>query len=201
MATGYTHILLDKPETTFEEFALRCARAFGATIEMRDDPLDVPPPAEVKPDDYYLRQIPDAEARVRELEVMTAEEAEIKAAEAHREALKFWRECNENYARKRRLYEAMLAKVEAWEPPSPGHEGLKKFMREQIVDSIKFDCHESSDPPEPQTGEEWLADRRAYAMRTLQSRREGWEKEQQAAREATAWLKALHASLRREAGR
>lgn len=50
MPTGYTSVLFDKPETTFSEFASRCARAFGACMAMRDESLAVALPDEVKPE-------------------------------------------------------------------------------------------------------------------------------------------------------
>ena len=49
MPTGYTAIIEDDPNCTFEQYLMRCARAFGATVTMRDDPLDKPalaPPAQ-----------------------------------------------------------------------------------------------------------------------------------------------------------
>lgn len=53
--------------------------------------------------------------------------------------------------------EAMLASVEAWQVPTPEHESLKTFMREQITQSIAFDCQPpASEPTPPITGDEWL---------------------------------------------
>jgi len=37
MPTGYTADLNDGKQVTFQEFTMKCARAFGALIEMRDD--------------------------------------------------------------------------------------------------------------------------------------------------------------------
>ena len=38
MPTGYTLDLYNGKDITFEEFVLKCARAFGALIDMRDEP-------------------------------------------------------------------------------------------------------------------------------------------------------------------
>lgn len=75
MATGYTYELIDKPETTFEAFALRCSRAFGALIEMREESADAPIPTEIKPSTYHLDALRKAEAEARRFETMTLAEA------------------------------------------------------------------------------------------------------------------------------
>lgn len=41
MPTGYTADIKDG--ITFRDFALRCARAFGATIMQRDEDISIPP--------------------------------------------------------------------------------------------------------------------------------------------------------------
>ena len=35
----------------------------------------------------------------------------------------------------RERYETMLAEVEAWQPPTPDHEELKRFMADQLRES------------------------------------------------------------------
>lgn len=42
MPTGCT-AKLHEDDQSFRDFALTCARAFGATIAMREEPLDAPP--------------------------------------------------------------------------------------------------------------------------------------------------------------
>ena len=42
MATGYTYPVVEGKITEFSEFALGCARAFGAFMHMRDDNSDAP---------------------------------------------------------------------------------------------------------------------------------------------------------------
>lgn len=53
MPTGYTNRIQNGEITEFKDFALACARAFGALISMRDDALDAPMPAEILPDTKY----------------------------------------------------------------------------------------------------------------------------------------------------
>jgi hypothetical protein len=48
MPTGYTAMIEEREDVTFREFALTCARAFGACIMQRDNSLAEPPkPREV----------------------------------------------------------------------------------------------------------------------------------------------------------
>ena len=42
MPTGYTSDLYEGKNISFTEFALQCSRAFGATIDQRDDGRDAP---------------------------------------------------------------------------------------------------------------------------------------------------------------
>ena len=40
MPTGYTHVVQDGTCVDFNDFTWRCARAFGAMINQRDDDMD-----------------------------------------------------------------------------------------------------------------------------------------------------------------
>ena len=53
MPTGYTCHIEDGTVTTLRQYALTCARAFGACASMRDEPLTVLPPSKVEPDTRY----------------------------------------------------------------------------------------------------------------------------------------------------
>lgn len=52
MPTGYTAGVKDGTVTDFKAFVMQCARAFGALIDMRDDPSDVPIPKSFAPSSY-----------------------------------------------------------------------------------------------------------------------------------------------------
>lgn len=142
MPTGYTAIVAENDNVSLREFALRCARSFGALIEMRDAPMDTPIPEKFESGDYYAKELEQAKARYEEYiknpptdenlarqyeEYAVKETARIESANAERRNMK---------AR----YEAMLAKVINWHPPTPEHTGLKEFMIKQLTDSIDGDC-------------------------------------------------------------
>lgn len=54
--------MADNENFTFPEFAMRCARNFGALIMMRDEPLDAPIPEKFEPSGYYKKEYEKAKA-------------------------------------------------------------------------------------------------------------------------------------------
>lgn len=62
MPTGYTAAIADGID--FKTYALSCARAFGALVEMRDEPANAPIPEEFKPSSYYVTSLASAREEV-----------------------------------------------------------------------------------------------------------------------------------------
>lgn len=56
MATGFTSGIIDGSITNFKQFATQCIRAFGATLHMRDESLDVEYTPQ-KVSDYYPNHV------------------------------------------------------------------------------------------------------------------------------------------------
>lgn len=192
MPSGYTEMI--SRGVSFQEFALGCARAFGATISMRDDPPDAPIPDEFEPSDYHLKKIEDAKARLYDLQRMTPDEIRTAAEKAGRELVAYWTGSNDRKAELRAKYEAMLAEVESWTPPTPEHEGMKKFMRDQITESIRWDCS-SSGAPEPKDAPAWHAEQIALAERDIAYHTKEHAEEVERCRQRTEWVRALRRSL------
>lgn len=140
MPTGYTHMIGEG--ASFEEFALETARAFGALIHLRDEGKVTMEKILEKPEEssYHKNRIQEAEKELEEFLATDVEELQNQwevSRQARIDGLM-------NDIRKReelkRKYESMLERVERYVPPTPEHVGHKKFMKEQIEDSIKFDC-------------------------------------------------------------
>lgn len=155
MPTGYTEAVKDG--ISFEQFAMRCARAMGACIDMRDAPMDAPIPERFEPSDYCATALAKSQAEFDRLMSMTAQEI-AAAAEAD-----YQRQCEqhaERIAEKMALedkYRTMLESVKCWAPPTDGHAPFKKFMIEQLSMSMDSDCSTEYDtPPERVTPAEWL---------------------------------------------
>lgn len=194
MATGYTHPIADGTLTELRPFALACARQFGALVMMRDAPADAPIPERFKPSDYHVKAGAEEETRLAALRSMSQADIERACAEANQKAIENYRAALEEGRQTRARYEAMLAKVRAWTPPTPDHVGLREFMESQIVESIRWDCHESA-APVPQIPGDWHAAALDHAERMVAYHAKEHEDEIRRAAERTAWIAALRASL------
>ena len=140
MPTGYTADLKEGKQVTFQEFAMKCARAFGALVEMRDQPFDATIPDEFRPSSYHLDAIETAKKRLAEVEKWSSARAERQAKKAFDDEVRSSKKYGEKNEKTKRAYNAMLKQVRKWVPPSKDHEGLKSFMIEQLTKSIEFDC-------------------------------------------------------------
>lgn len=194
MPTGYTAAIADG--ITFQQFALQCARAFGALVMMRDEPAGAEIPEEFKPSDFYERMAADARRRLAELRAMSPEQAES-------EALKVYLDERERRAKSvrdndglRAKYESMLANVDSSVPPTDEHAGLKHFMREQIKSSIEFDCSPCRHGElVQQSGAAWLSDAIARAEQDIARYEQEHAAEVERTNKRNAWVRALRESL------
>lgn len=198
MPTGYTQPIADG--ISFEEYALGCARAFGALIEMREEPADAPIPEEFKPSDFYARSLAAAQETLALVMALTPDEAEQEAQASYEAHLGEIERRTEDAAALRQKYEAMLAAVNAWPVPSPHHERFKHFMAEQIEQSIAWDCEfPAVDAPVRMTGPEWLAERIDDLRQTITRHHNQNLEEIQRTADRNRWVRTLRESLRRSA--
>jgi hypothetical protein len=196
MPSGYTAAVADGID--FEQFVMRCARGMGALIMMRDEPADAPIPERFAPSDYHIRKLEEATAALMNLRAMTGGEAEIAAEDAFSAETK---RNTESVARNKELrskYESMLAQVQAWTPPTPDHEGLKRFMTQQLTESIMFDCNDGyyeKNQPEQKTGDEWRALQVANQLHNVEYHSREHAEEVSRTESRNQWVAALRASL------
>lgn len=141
MPTGYTAIIGDKPDLTFEEFAWQCARAFGAFIMQRDDPMDALPILHEEPSSWHADELAKASQELARIYAASDDDLAAEAEAEFRKTRQAAERAIAEHAELRRRYEAMLSKVEAWKPPSQDHEEFRAFMMQQIRDSIGWDCN------------------------------------------------------------
>lgn len=197
MPTSYTDQI--KNGIDFKTYALTCARAFGACMELRDEPNggDIIPDVFL-PNDYSLKGQKEALCEIQKLNSMTVEDCEYNA-------YKDWltnetRRITRLNTRRQLLknYEAMLSKVNAWTPPTPDHIELQNFMRSQIIDSISFDCYECKADETPTiklSGKDWQYQRYQKLIKDLKYHELEYEQEVKRAKDKTAWIQALKSSL------
>ena len=200
MPSGFTEGVQKGEITEFPDFVRRCARGMGALIMMRDEPLDAPLPERIKPDlGYERKHLTEQTAELAEVAAWDPETAEAKANSAYvQEMIRFLKSSRE--ARQERTrYTGMLTQVEAWEPPSEDHVGLKDFMTEQLTQSIQFDTGYWSDPeerrPQRMTGEEYKAQHVEYLARGVARSTERLFETLDGAEGRDEWLQQLQGSL------
>ena len=195
MPTGYTAQLIEaKQPLSLRQFALICARAFGACATMRDVGTSVPAPKKFKADtSYHDKALRKAISMLKRLSKMTEERRKTynlkerkKHIKIHEELIK---ECQEKDAR---LVD-MRAQVEAWTPDS-AVAALKTFMLQQIEASTG-----SSDYYEECLKNVKTRDFYTAAIQSAKKDIEYYVKERQAeidrTNERNAWLRALRDSL------
>jgi hypothetical protein len=197
MPTGYTAAVQDGKITEFSMFALQCARAFDALIDMRNEPPGAPVPDRLEPHtSYYDDLIAAATARLTETRGLTEEECTKRATAAHADALDQHRQRQRERVEQRIRYEVMLTKVEAWEPPTPDHVGLRDFMVSQLRESIRFDCDGMKwSDPQLQSPEDWCAAMITSAERDLEYGTDKRREEIERTEKRNQWLTDLRASL------
>lgn len=136
MPTSYTQKLYYGENQTFEDFAMRCARAFGACITMRDDKLDENIPEKFYPSDFHRNEIKEKHRTLDLLLNMTQKQKQNYGQEKINEKINTNQMIiDENNIRNKR-FEDMIMKVKQWTPPTKNHERLKEFMLEQLQMSI-----------------------------------------------------------------
>ena len=196
MPTGYTAPIYEGEEGFgLREYILRCSRAFGFTIRMRDEPLDKPPPREMEAveDSYYAESLRADEARLEWLNDLSQASIEREADKAYTEHRKQAIESRKRMAELNARYQQMRSEVEAWEPPEI-LEGLKKFMLEQI--DISTDTYEVKLPNrkdyEPQT---WFEDQIRLVEKRIEYDEKHLQEEHERIEETNKYLQALYESL------
>lgn len=196
MPTGYTAAIVDGID--FKTFAMNCARAFGACVELRDEPAggDLIPDR-FAPSDYHAKRVEQAKRDQVALDAMTPAELEKCAVEAYAHAEGLRIDAINSKKKQLALYEAMLEKVAAWTPPTEEHVGMKKFMADQIKQSIDFDCDCSyyQTPTVLMTGSEWKEERSRKLARDLEYHAKEDAAEQARASSRTKWVQELRMSL------
>lgn len=197
MPTGYTAAIAD--DITFDDFVMGCARAMGALVMMHDEPSDAPIPERFEPIDYHTKKIAEANATLDRLAGMTGAEAEQAASDAYEAAITAQAAAILRNDTLREKYNAMLAKVGAWQSPSADHDGFKKFMVEQITSSIDFDCdnrYYRDQKHTKLTGAEWLAQEEAKARKDIAYHEAENAKEIERTEARNTWLRKLRESLK-----
>jgi len=197
MATGYTQCLIkDKEkEVEFKNFVMLCARAFGACIDMRDDSLDKEIPEKFEPSTYHLDNLNQAKKDLVEFKELDKYDYERKAEIENKKSLEDYEKIIEHQNFNKKRFHNMLIKVKEWNPPTENHFGLKKFMIEQIENSIEWENY-NLNKPKILTGNAWANKRLSEILRDIEYHTKEWFKEVERVNDRNKWLKDLRESIK-----
>jgi hypothetical protein len=198
MPTGYTSEIGTKDNLTFKEFTLKCARAFGACIHQRDDASDILPQKQ-KVDNYHISQL---NAAIKKLKTFKKTSKKVLRQKMEKDFLKRNKELQVIIEKAHALqtkYELMLEKVNNWLPPTSDHDGLQKFMIEQIKESIKWDCstpyQEEGLAREQEPFEEYYIDELKSLEKEIKYHEEKYNDDVERTNKANQWIEELYNSL------
>lgn len=196
MPTGYTNKIGEGQ--SFEDFILGCARAFGALVTMRDDSQDTPIPEKFEASEYHLREAAAAAIELEKLKEMPFEEAEKRAKEKYESELMSIENSINSARELEATYKQMLSQVMAWKAPTADHMELKKFMVQQIEESIKFDCDTGyylGKDIKLLTGEQWRTGEIKQAFEGIDYHKKEQAKEVERIARRNDWITRLRESL------
>lgn len=198
MPTGYTAKIAEG-DITFQQFAMNCARAFGACITLREEPGGGEViPERFEPSLYHVTAKAGDQAALQALYEMTFEQQTEAADKVHVDAEARRLQRIEGMEMLRVKYTKMLSAVYDWVPPTARHHGLKVFMIEQLKDSIKFDCEPDYylTPTPRLTPGEWVEQQVQQLTKSIE--RHDLEQAEEVERTNTrnAWIAALRDSLK-----
>jgi hypothetical protein len=198
MASGYTYEIENDPNFTAKDFALTCARAFGTFFHQRDQPLSKRPQvAEMDP--YPAKYL---ETTLKAKEVWLATSLEDKRGQ--------WQRCMQSrreqhlerlndFKVKSKRYAEMRAAVDAWQVPVE-LENLKRFMLEQIDESVRWGFKAEPSAPEQETFEEWLAPQEVWLDQDIEHAQVRVRTAQERHAEHVAYANALYEAVEKLEG-
>jgi hypothetical protein len=201
MPNGYTSLIYDGTDDSFKGYALICARAFGACIMQKDDPLDVPPQLQT-PSDYNENRVKVAQKELGEIQSLIVTDCQALADAEYEEAVQRREAYIQTTLERRARYDAMIAKVAVWSPPTEDHINFKTFMLEQLHTSKKWDCGDENEQqtiypiPERIDGETWRQNKIRSLRKDIEYHTKHHEEEVARVASRNQWLIDLFDSLK-----
>jgi hypothetical protein len=112
---------------------------------MRDDNHD----AQIKlpkASSYYRESLAKAVKALRDFEALSDIECITEMEDSFRSAVESAKKSSLQSAKWLGRYRAMFFEAAVWNPPTSDHAGLAKFMRDQLHESMKWDCYDRDAP-------------------------------------------------------
>ncbi len=195
MPTGYTAPIIEsKKPITLRQYALRCARAFGACLNMRDDDMDLPPPQSLQPDEdsYHVESLAKAHSTIKRLSRMTKAQKKAYNIKRRKAQLRSLTKGKVRADVERARYAAMRNEVQAWDAPAE-LANLKEFMLSQIEVSASDRMTDYYANEIAKLGKvDYYRNDLDGAIRDIEYHTEKIAKERQGIEQANQWLATLH---------
>lgn len=196
MPTGYTAYLLeDGADISFKTFATTCARAFGACVTMRDDPIGTEIPEEFKPSSYHLDSSDEAKNDLKKYTEYTDAQIQDKIDSEYEASMKYYLDSVAKSKVAKYNLESLYSKVKDWTPPSGEFDNFKKFMLEQLQTTINHDCTVYSDKPKKQSIDNYRKMRISMAQRDIEYHIKQYHEEVTRVALRNKWIKELRDSI------
>jgi len=199
MPTGYTSKIYDGTEKyDWKDFIITCARAFGATVEMRDEPLDVKIPDEFTPNTYYKDSLKKSQDKLEYYKNMTLEIADKLAQKEYEHEIKSDIKYSKKQEELRQRYQEVKNDIDKWNPPTIEHNGLKEFAIKQLNESINWDCCGSykNDNVVKKSAQEYIDYHIKDCLKDIENYTKKWNEEVERCKEGSLWVRQLKDSLK-----
>lgn len=148
MMTGYTAPVVTGETTSAKEYLMRVIRAFGVTVNMRDEPMDAEITEDKLVDDFSI------DHHQKALDKATAELDRLRALTARQWFVAAWPHLGYTYSSiewrsqrmdSQRRVAYMLDEIKAWDPPE-AYDEVKKFAMDQLMQTLKSNQSRLSEP-------------------------------------------------------
>jgi len=132
MPTGYTAYIEDGEVSSGNDFIMLCARAFGATISMRDEPLNKPIPEKFEISSYNNNQLETAKLNLSKIENMSNDDIQTEIDLEYNKNQQYYKNKIEENKIQYNRHINILNEIKKWIPPTLDHNELKQFAINQI---------------------------------------------------------------------
>jgi len=195
MPTAYTEPVQLGKITNFKEYAMLCARSFGACVTMRENSFNTPTLNELQPSNYHLEQIEQIQKDLENLKSLSDEECEQQALNMYNTQLNEYNNFVKENSLYKQRYENMLKKARRYKPPTKDHINYAEFLIKQLEDSMEWDCEINMGIPIKKDGQAWFNNRMKHLNRDLEYHLEKHKKEIERTNSRNEWIRKLKQSL------
>lgn len=200
MPSYYTVDIYEGKNVSFQDFALKCARQFGAFVHMNEEDPDSPLTRPTV-SDYYKNSLRETENEFA-LFLKASREQREKMFEIEMEKeLKHYKEKIEEEKELEEKYQNLLEQAKAYKPPTKEFNNYKDYMLNQLNQAIKFDCSNEQwylaqiASVEAETFDIWEQEKMDLYNSKITYYKESYKKEMNSVSKKNQWIDLLYESL------